>query len=103
MKFWSETWSERLRANQIYEISRSQVKKIAHDWEWSSVMVDRDKDSGVTIGFDNMAVIWDLIKLIRGKVWKKSQLERMRTENTGSKEKQLFGQLLINQSVNQSG
>lgn len=41
---------------------------------------DRDEDSGVTIGFDNMAVIYDLIRWIKGKAWKESRLERMGTE-----------------------
>lgn len=36
--------------------------------------------TGVTIGFDNTAVICDLIRLVRGKFWKKPGLERMGVE-----------------------
>jgi hypothetical protein len=43
-------------------------------------LVDRDEDLGVAIGFDNMAVICDLIRLIRGNFWKKPGLERRGVE-----------------------
>lgn len=77
----------------VYELIKSK-------WRWfmtvgvttmtSCWSADRDEDSG----FDHMVVICDLIK-IRAKAWKKSKHDSRNWESAGSKERELFGQLLI--------
>lgn len=47
------------------------------------------------MGFDNMTVICDLIRLIRGKFWKKFRLERIGTKKVQAVRRDNYLDLLI--------